>query len=590
MSRYDQQSIEQLGIDKVKDELWDIKKWVSNFISENDKTPLLDGQILLYSSEIHSNANLDTSIPCQIKSTMAKNVNKYHSYHRLSRDDLNGIAKLGGALLLVVWLKNPRDYKIYYQKLTPLYINELLKKSKAKNPSIPLTRFPSDSDKKLNVLRQVAFDLNATVANQLIKVKNPDKVILPTYMLDPNDFEKTMEGLKNQYLTIYAENGGVFQPLALVNDDDIELIKTDLGDNNVKFGDMGPFTIKRFTKQKKSDSEPVVNFVTGAHGKLIISVYDIYQKKNRVTIKVDKADNVSDQITNIKAMKYLITNGKIVLNDEIIDLSKNIVPLADEKLREINGWINDLTIIKEVSQKLNIDFYHDYGNEGLISQLNILLNFVNDRENLSDSEFVPGVFNYGDKLIGVIKTRNDYWNFFDEDLINYIQVFEALKSNKDQIIELNPYLVAEQNQNSITKYIGYDFNIIFRWFSSHKDSFKSEVVRNQANIFCEDLIESIESSNKNTLRNINKLQLMIGHFEDARLFLNHMLIQRKMGIKISKYDNERLNKIANTDNGVKQLYADYLLNVESDKDVIKNIAREDLNWLSQLHVIDLNEV
>ena len=63
MARLDQKSIEQLGINKVEDALWDVRDWADSFFNENDKTPLLDGNILIYSSEKHSNANLIGSIP-----------------------------------------------------------------------------------------------------------------------------------------------------------------------------------------------------------------------------------------------------------------------------------------------------------------------------------------------------------------------------------------------------------------------------------------------------------------------------------------------------------------------------------------------
>ena len=110
---------------------------------------------------------------------------------------------------------------------------------------------------------------------------------------------------------------------------------------------------------------------------------------------------------------------------------------------------------------------------------------------------MPGIFNYGDKLIGIIKTRDNYWNFFDKELVNRIQIFGASRSNKDQVVEINPYLIAEQYQNSITKYIGYNFDVVFRWFNSHIDIFEKEVVRNQATFFCEDLMMNSNNSTVN---------------------------------------------------------------------------------------------
>ena len=590
MVRYDQQSIEQLGISKLKDELWDIRNWVDNSFNENDKTPLLDGSILIYSSDKHSNANLIGSISCQIKSTTSNNVKKHHKYYQLSRDNLTGIQKLGGALLFVIWIKDHSDYKIYYQRLTRLYITELLKNSNAKKPSIPLTDFPTDPNNKLNVLRQTNFDLNATGANNLVEVKDPDKVILPTYMLDPSDFKSSMDGLENQNLTIYAEKGGALYPLALINNDDIELIKTEHDNNKVKFGVMGPFSFRRYSKQSKNEEEPLIYFITGASNKLTITVHNPSQKKNRITMKVNKADNVSDQLTNIRIMKHLVTKGKIDLSDKTYDLSKNMVPLDNDKLKEIDEWIDELSVIKEISQKLKIDFYRDYENNQLLNQLNILLNFVNDRNELSDDEIVPGIFNYGDRIIGIIKTRNNYWNFFDKDLVNHIQFLGASKLNKDQIVEVNPYLMAEQSQNSITKYIGYNFDIVYQWFKSHDDSFENEVVRNQATIFCEDLIMNNKISAQSNWKKISKLQILMGHFSDNRLFLDYMLVQKKLGHKMTMDENERLNSLAHTGDAVEQLYAGCLLNIEMNQKLIKDLNAEELGWLKELRIVTSDNI
>lgn len=510
---------------------------------------------------------------------------RYHKYYQLNRDDLTGIQKLGGALLFVIWIKGPNDYKVYYQRLTRLYITKLLKKSNAQNPAIPLTDFPADPNIKLNVLRQTDFDLNATVANNLVEVENPDKVIFPAYMLDPSDFKSSMDGLENQYLTIYADKDGSLHPLALINNDDIEFIKTEFDDNKVKFGTMGPFIVRRYSKQRKNDKEPLINFITGASSKLTITVHNLSQKKNRVTMKVNKADDVSDQLTNIRIMKRLVTNGNISLNDKTIDLSKNMIPLDSDKLKEIDRWIGELSAIKEVSQKLNINFYRDYENKQLINQLNILLNFVNDRDKLSDHEIVPSIFNYGDRLIGIFKTRNNYWNFFDESLVSHIQFLGALKSNKDQMVEVNPYLIAEQSQNSITKYIGYSFDVVFQWFKLHVDSFKNEVVRNQATAFCEDLMMNNKPSAKNDWRNISRLQSLTGHFDDDRLFLDHMLVQRNLDHKMTMDENERLNNLAHTGNSVEQLYANYLLNIEMDQKLINDLSAEELDWLKGLRIV-----
>ena len=47
MARLDQKSIEQLGINKVEDALWNVRDCADVFFSENEKTPLLDCNILI---------------------------------------------------------------------------------------------------------------------------------------------------------------------------------------------------------------------------------------------------------------------------------------------------------------------------------------------------------------------------------------------------------------------------------------------------------------------------------------------------------------------------------------------------------------
>lgn len=594
MGKYSQQSIEQLGISQLNRNLWDIEKYISCYFSENDKTPLLDGKILTYTSEKHSNATLDKSIPVQIKSTMNKNVKKYHKFYQLTRENLSGIAKLGGALLFVVWINDENISEVFYQNLTPIYIHKLLSKTNAKKPAIPLTSFPNSPKRKLNVLRQVAFDLTAITTSETFKLKNvkPDKIILPTFMLEPNDFKATMKNLANQYLTIYGDyGGGNLQPLALVNNNDIELIKTELDNNVVEFGDLGKYPIRRFSKQKKDNSSPIVSFVTGAGHKLVITVHHVEPQKNRIIMQVIHSKNGIDQLINIKIMKYLATNGQIILNGKQIDLSEYIHPLSKSKLNEVNEWINSLTIINRVSKQVNIDFYNDYSNEQLMNEFNSILSFINDRENLSSREVVPAAFKYGSSLVGIVKAKKAYWNFFDADLQNNIGVLGASESDKNQFCEINPYLIGEQLGHSITEYIGNDFNLIFQWFMSHKDKLKNAVLIRQANTFCEDILTNYAGTSEKKhqlLDKISDLQDLMGHYDNNILFLNHMLVQNQLGKKFNSRDYKRLNDFTKSENKAEQVYAYYLLNIEISNDLLNSLGQEDLDWLEHLHIVDSN--
>lgn len=56
------------------------------------------------------------------------------------------------------------------------------------------------------------------------------------------------------------------------------------------------------------------------------------------------------------------------------------------------------------------------------------------------------------------------------------------------------------------------------------NSFEKETVRHQTIIFCEDLMMNDTLSTKGNWKQISRLQSLMGHFDDDRLFLDHMLV------------------------------------------------------------------
>lgn len=246
--KYDQKAIEEIGISKLKESFWDIREWVDSNIYQNDKTPFDDGNIYLYKNQPHSKDNFERSIRCQVKSTTNKKIKQKQKYNQLDRASLNGLSKLGGALLFVIWIKDSKNYKIYYQNLTPIFIKQLLSKTTAYNPTIPLTIFPDSPKDKLNVLRQVAFDLATINHNRLFQLKDikPDKIVLTPYMFDSNNFNKTMQNLENQRLTIYGFYDGIFEAIDTITNEDIKLLKKYQTYQTITFGNLGTYKLEPY--------------------------------------------------------------------------------------------------------------------------------------------------------------------------------------------------------------------------------------------------------------------------------------------------------------------------------------------------------
>ena len=134
--------IEERGITAIKDYLDECDTVDTSYIAINDKNPGLDGSIDIYANtnnEQFSKDNLKFNMPVQVKST-SKNItnNKFP----VSIIDLNFYNSHTNGLIYLVVSTATRPRKIFYKKLAPLDIKEILRTIKptaAKKPTKTLS-------------------------------------------------------------------------------------------------------------------------------------------------------------------------------------------------------------------------------------------------------------------------------------------------------------------------------------------------------------------------------------------------------------------------------------------------------------------
>lgn len=588
--KYDQKAIEEIGISKLKESFWDIREWVDSNIYQNDKTPFDDGNIYLYKNQPHSKDNFDRSIRCQVKSTTNKKIKQKQKYNQLDRASLNGLSKLGGALLFVIWIKDSKNYKIYYQNLTPIFIKQLLSKTTAYNPTIPLTIFPDSPKDKLNVLRQVAFDLATINHNRLFQLKNikPDKIVLPTFMLDSNDFNKTMQNLENQQLTIYGSYGGIMEPIGTITNNDMELIKKFQPDQTITFGNLGTYKLEPDFIYVKGQPNPILKIITGAEGK-IAYIKRWGNKENKSTISTQRANSIDSQIINTKILQHLVEKREFSLNNQKIHFNKSSIPNYEIKKKKIDSCLDGLNTLKKIQNKLGINLYRDLHNKSKETCINNILSFISKDSNLSNNKLLFQTFKYGDKLIGIIKAQDDYWNCFDNELKENILIGFYNEKSQKIISEINPYLIAKFQGYKLTSFVNYQFDLIFEWFKTNKNKLKEPYMIYQINLYCEELIGQLDdskSSNEKTLKQINKLHNLVKDSSNDRFFLDSIMILRKTNKNIDADQNDRLNQMIKSKNPAVKIYSSYLLNIKCDKSVLaKDLSSDEEQWLKQLHII-----
>lgn len=138
---------EGIAVRAVEDRLSSLQT-VKPFLDKNDRTPLVDGTIAVYSSPSHSNADLVGKITVQVKGKGVQSFNKLKEKepYSLSRDTLKGYLLSNGVLFFLVFInkKKPRKRTVYYTLLNPFKIQKILEgmSDEQKSVSVYLEKFP----------------------------------------------------------------------------------------------------------------------------------------------------------------------------------------------------------------------------------------------------------------------------------------------------------------------------------------------------------------------------------------------------------------------------------------------------------------
>ena len=142
--------IEELAITNLKKVLLR-SKYVIPQISENDKTPSFDGELLVYSTEDHTKDQMEGLIPVQVKGVTVEALTGKCTYP-FAWADLENYYKDKGCLFFVVQLlkSDVEQYCIYYKEWPLLELQKILQKYPAPREhetiSLPLSELPTEKD------------------------------------------------------------------------------------------------------------------------------------------------------------------------------------------------------------------------------------------------------------------------------------------------------------------------------------------------------------------------------------------------------------------------------------------------------------
>lgn len=155
--------IEELAITNLKKVLLR-SKYVIPQISENDKTPSFDGELLVYSTEDHTKDRMEGLIPVQVKGLTVEALTGKCTYP-FAWADLENYYKDKGCLFFVVQLLKSDDeqYRVYYKEWPLLELQKILQKyptpREHETISLPLNEFPTQKEEIDSLLFNFCNDM-----------------------------------------------------------------------------------------------------------------------------------------------------------------------------------------------------------------------------------------------------------------------------------------------------------------------------------------------------------------------------------------------------------------------------------------------
>lgn len=464
MHNYSNKQLEKISIaDLEKMLIAATNKRVQPEIPTNDKEPLWDGYIYIYSQEAsESNDYLKTRLPIQVKATnVSKFSNKFHPYS-VSKTALNAYLNEGGIIYFVIEVKENADglpeTKIFYKVLTTVALKNILDtfSENGKQKSIHIDRILTVKD---NFLRQCDY---LDKSRKFISIDSTNNMI-------------PLEKIKNKPITILSANG----------DDDIlkgDFIAYYTDNNNIKL----PINMN-------------------------LNYTEISYPENKI-IHIDN----KRYIDNIMRTKDSKGNEYITFGDSIkLDFNKKVVTVEKsnshiiDRYNTLDFFLNKLTsqnskIGKTERHKMDI---LKEEKEFLSDILNVCKNFNIDAHTIKLKDFTESDYNAIDILVNVENSKVSAKNVYKIEpcVITFLNYKIAL--------------LKFTYENKFTYYNYYDTNLDF--VLVHKYNEKEEILSRFSTID-EDILTAHNFNYNLTLSTF--LPITESNSDTAPIYYNEVLL------------------------------------------------------------------
>ena len=463
----DKKIIEKKGIDAVSDYICNTGLMYPH-LSDNDKTPLWDGEIFVYKKKNKlANKTFDFTVPVQIKSHEfpENEVFPEQTSYSISVTDLKNYFSDGGLVFFYVYVKQ-YESQIYCSFLTNIKIKKLLDNiQNAKSKSIQMDKIPQKLIDFREQLRIIHLQRTHSVVDlDTIDVNN---IRTLTFIVDREDpTTSQIQTLTQNHVNILVDVKGFDKSLyASGQPAKVQLLNSE--DVNVSVN--GKVYFRHLNTEMKEDGSHLL------FGKSIEVILP-YENKAGETVHMNidlKCTSIDEIINEIEFILAFVKTEKIKIGKKCLELkhlsdeSSSVAPLKDRLL----FWKNVKKVFKQLHVRGNLNPMQisekDYNN------LNTLITSFVFKEPISNQDIAERVYTlaiaglhifvYAKKENGKIRLYDIYENlqscYKDENKLNRgAPMLSFVCSQKN----LPSNLFLDNAIGEYKKYIEYNDQILLR--------------------------------------------------------------------------------------------------------------------------------
>lgn len=433
IGNYTADDSEIIAKNKFESEIIENNNTLKPFFSDNDKTPLWDGQIFMYKSTEKKIDNWDYKLYVQIKGRNVKSLSEGNRRFSLEVNKLKAYQRDGnGTLLLICLYTDEMDYKLYYRNLLPVDLKSILEDIDETKTTTSFEIYPINKGQKneilhicLNFVQNAKKQINTEIKS-IEDIKNIKEINGHFVGRDQDEFFKEL--LNNKIYTYATDTND--KTFAISKNKNEKIFMGQEINKNISIDDKVYFT--NYILQRQIDGESIIigNSIT-----LNLVSYKINFNFN---------GNITQKIKCLELFIDMQKKQKISINGATLQLNKKDIVNVEVYERELK----ELKMIKNMFNKLGVNFADKLEdlNDSDWSNIRILVNIF--EKNIKPKKSLTSQTGICKMTIGktvillwIDAEKNNYYNFF-EDLSSIVLIARTEKgkqpSKEDSI---SPYLL-----------------------------------------------------------------------------------------------------------------------------------------------------